>query len=317
MKLSCILKRVYVLCLTFLFLSACNNNEAHSSTYDSNKLSLVSKSVLDFYKKTLDLYYADVEPTGDPEYSIAYLYECYKKTPLVFEEKYRHSGREISLAGEDHCICYYVSKAFIEDIVYPFGLESSVIMDGLPGYFYLVDGYNKSVDCNLYQYSVSVNETSIPKYIGDYYLIDVVRFYQSSSEKDIKFVDFVGTKLEEQYRIINQERRNDTLKYRYGFNGEIDHHNGFIWLGYNLPSGPWISNVLANSSLQIVKENENDVVKETIVYHQPNIDSDSGYYDELNECVLSKDLIEKSYYDVRPHYLIAFDYFKLLRLFFR
>ncbi len=231
----------------------------------------------------------------------------------------------INLEVENQYLCYYVKKDVLDAVEWhfehgPFQDDCSLPWRKLTAYFegclygfYLDEQKNNELNnSKIMELIVGVDDKVIQSQIGDYYLLDIVRYYKDTNYNDDHyFIDFVD------YDILNNEVLIDTIKskelleYCFFKYDPIYRYTGKFSYLYAFENCAW----------NIEKDDVHEVVNELFCYQGLKSETNENYYNELNECIIRKTYIETQtrlyggrYYD-DVLYEITFDFNKLIELF--
>lgn len=274
------------------------NKEAHMEP--------VSEDVMSFYMNNA---YSKGSYLPRPITTISNIYNLYKNDPEEFNEMKENIG-VYNLVKENKLHCYYVNKELHEAVneQLKHGRRTSDIFLPWRGLTAYVEGfhyYNLSAsveDPQIMEMSVDIDIDSVDLVLNDYYLLDIVRYYNESSFEDFFFIDFVSYTESSGKAVIGASDTKDSIKYCSWTYGPIKSYlqtkkyYGFFW-------------TIDYLSFEITLENGIEVAKERFVFNQ----SDPSFYDDIEECIISKsNLVEDSN---SKSYDVTFDFNKLVKLF--
>ncbi len=275
------------------------NKEAHMEP--------VSEDVMSFYMNNA---YSKGNYLPIAPITISDIYNRYKNDPEVFNEMKEDIG-VYNLVKENKLHCYYVNKELHEAVNERLkqGRRTSdtfLPWRGLTAYVEGFHYYNLSASVNdpqIMEMSVDIDIDSVDLVLNDYYLLDIVRYYNDPNIDDFSFIDFVSYTESSGKAVIGASDTKDSIKCcSWTYNSTIKSYlqtkkyYGFFW-------------TVVYASFEITLENGIEVAKERFVFNQ----SDPSFYDDIEECIISKsNLVEgsnsKSYY-------VTFDFNKLVKLF--
>ena len=227
---------------------------------------------------------------------------------------------ELNMMGDDEYHCYYVTNEVYETIENQPGLEPSytvVPFRGLYAYMYLYQRFSDELkQQKIMECIVDINVDTFEINIGNYRLLDIVRYYKEVNYQDRPVIDFIPFFIEGGQAFIEKDyQKRDEFKYRfitldYPSSGKsIFENNQFKYI---------LNNSLANFSLLVEKEKDIEVVKTDIAYMSYIIKDNPNYYNEIDECIINKEFVYRFNYsngDYLDHYDAIFDYNKLVSLF--
>ena len=274
------------------------NKEAHMEP--------VSEDVMSFYMNNA---YSKGSYVPRPITTISDIYKLYKNDPEEFNEMKKNIG-VYNLVKENKLHCYYVNKELHEAVneQLKHGRRTSDIFLPWRGLTAYVEGfhyYNLSAsveDPQIMEMSVDIDIDSVDLVLNDYYLLDIVRYYNESSFEDFFYIDFVSYSEISGKAVIGASDTKDSIKYcSWTYNPissylQTKKYYGFFW-------------TIDYLSFEITLENGIEVAKERFVFNQ----SDPSFYDDIEECIISKsNLVEGSN---SKSYDVTFDFNKLVKLF--
>ena len=277
----------------------------HQSNVQSNQISMkpISNDVLSFYLKNSSFGFNDI-PSGT---SVGMLYNTYKQKPEQIADL-AQKKKIVSLSAESSLRCYYVTKEVHEAIEQQLFAEPDDFMlpwRGLTTYCY---GYNYGSWSNdlknaqLMEVVIDANTNQIDTNINDYYLLDIVRYYNDSSIENFTFVGFVSYSADDNKVLINLNDSKDSYKY---CSCTFTNPNKL----QNIANYSYVY-LLNYHSFEITQEDGIEVVNDTFGYLHRD---DPHYYDEIDNCIIRKTFIKsQANYDF---YDVTFDYEKLVKLF--
>lgn len=281
------------------------SSESSSSSIEQSqyKLEPISDELMSFYINNISSGSGDIPSKTN----ISTLYNAYKQSSEQFAELTKYQS-VYTLTGEDKYRCYYVTKD-VYDVVqnrYRFPWSNSMLpCRGLTVYF---DGYNngswsdvlKSHKIMQAELDVSVNSISFKQ--GEYYLLDIVRYYNDPQIDNYYFINFVSYEDYGDEILIKDNNHSGSFKYccfRFKPRGSILFLSDYVFICS-----------LVYVGVEIINENDVEVVKERFLYTHS---ADTHYYDDLEKCVVGKTYVESgSNYDT---YDVTFDYSKIAKLF--
>lgn len=276
----------------------------HQSNVQSNQIAMkpISNDVLSFYLKNTSFGSNDI-PSGT---SVGMLYNTYKQKPEQMADLAQK--KEIfSLSAESSLRCYYVTKEVLDAVDQQFVPPSDFMLPwrGLTAYCY---GYNHGSwsddlkNAQLMEVVIDAKTNQIDTNINDYYLLDIVRYYNDPNIDDFNFIDFISYSEDGNQVLINLSESKEFYKYcsctiinpnklqkriNYSYVYLLDYH-----------------------SFEITQEDGIEVVNDTFGYLHRD---DPHYYDEIDNCIIRKTYIKSQtncdFYDV------TFDYEELVKLF--
>lgn len=274
------------------------NKEAHMEP--------VSEDVMSFYMKNA---YSKGSAQPIQITTIKDIYNRYKNDPENFNIMKENIG-VYNLVKENKLHCYYVNKELheaVEDQLKHGRRTSDIFLPwrGLTAYVEGFHYYNLSAsveDPQIMEMSVDIDIDSVDLVLNDYYLLDIVRYYNESSFEDLVHIDFVSYTESSGKAVIGASDTKDSIKYcSWTYNPissylKTKKYYGFFW-------------TVDYASFEITLENGIEVAKERFVFNQ----SDPSFYDDIEECIISKsNLYEGSN---SKSYDVTFDFNKLVKLF--
>lgn len=277
----------------------------HQSNVQPNQIAMkpISNDVLSFYLKNSSFESNDI-PSGT---SVGMLYNTYKQKPERMVDLAQK--KEIySLSAESSLRCYYATKEVHEAVEQQLFAEPDDFMlpwRGLTAYCY---GYrygswpDNLKNAQLMEVVIDAETNQIETNINDYYLLDIVRYYNDSNVDDFNFIDFISYSKDDDQTLINLSESKDSYKYcscTFTSPNKLQNIANYSYVY-----------LLDYHSFEITQEDGIEVVNDTFGYLHRD---DSHYYDEIDNCVIRKSFIESQancdFYDV------TFDYDKLVKLF--
>lgn len=297
-----------------------SSNESSSSSLDDSKYNLkpISNDLMSFYERNINL------DEGSQEYhplSISYLYDTFKNKPDYFvsiKEKYM----QYDLIGENKYHCYYVTIDILDasNKAKPiFGSNYTIYFSvrGITNYFIArnTSMFSKEMmNQPILEMEVSSSIESVPTKIDNYYLLDIVRYYQPQANDNItsephSFICFSTYSEIDGYALIDQEANKDTLT----FCGNAYHD----YLDILPLNNYYLLNIFDYYNLEILNKNNVAVVIESFAFDSAYTKDNPAYYDDIESCIVSKEYAETTNYgnNTREFYDIVFDYKKIEGLF--
>ena len=289
----------------FAFVPYVADSVYHSLQKPNNQTNMrpISKELMSYYFDSCSSASGDLAGKA----SVAFLYSKYKQAPEEMDELIQRE-ETYTLKADEVIHCYYVTNdvydAVQKELLHASPDDFLMPWRGLTSYFNRYNSWDEYLkNQKIMELDVSVGAQSIKTIVDDYYLLDIVRYYNDLSIDNYSFVGFVDYDIENNQALINVDNTADSIKYfSYSFTNPNKLSNRpnycFLWaLDYN--------------SLKIAKENGVEVINETFGYLSH--DDNPHYYDDLDECVIKKTYVgsvgKKDYYDV------TFDFVKLIELF--
>ena len=276
----------------------------HQSNVQSNQIAMkpISNDVLSFYLKNTSFGSNDI-PSGT---SVGMLYNTYKQKPEQMADLAQK--KEIfSLSAESSLRCYYVTKEVLDAVNQQFVPPSDFMLPwrGLTAYCY---GYSYGSwpddlkNAQLMEAVIDASTNQIDTNINDYYLLDVVRYYNDPNIDDFSFIDFISYSADDNQALVNLVTSKDSYKF---CSCTFTNPNKL----QNIANYSYVY-LLDYHSFEITQEDGIEVVNDTFGYLHRD---DPHYYDEIDNCIIRKTFIKsQGNYDF---YDVTFDYEKLVKLF--
>ena len=250
--------------------------------------------------------------------SVGGLYNTYKQRPENMAELAQR--KEIyTLSGDKQFHCYYATKEVYdkvnEQLNFPPVDDSLVPYRHLTAYIYGYKNGNWSEELKnqqLMEITIPTSNNYIEYKIEDYYLLDIVRLYQDSNIDNFSFIGFANHQvIEGNQALIKKDSLKDSFKY---CSCTFTNPNKLT----KKINNSYLS-VLDYHSFEIETENGIEVVKTTFAFdsRHADVDNDLTYYDDINECIIKKELLDSSnnYGYLYERYNVTIDYNKLMTLF--
>lgn len=263
----------------------------------------ISDELISFYMENA---YSKGSASVRESFNIKNLYKYHKSIPEELD-RWRPYYWTYNLYAENRLHCYYVNKDLHEAVNEQLkqGRRTSDIFLPWRGLTAYVEGFHyyhlsASVeDPQIMDVDFDVNVDFVPLVLNDYYLLDIVRYYNEPSFEDyyIDFVDYFENDGKAIFDISNMKSYIKFGGWPYNPNAERQNHYHFY---YNIDY----------FSFEIMQENCIEVVKEKFTFSRL---FDYNYYDDIESCIIEKTLIESNQdYD---EYYVTFDYNKIIKLF--
>lgn len=242
--------------------------------------------------------------------SVGGIYNTYKQSP----EKMPDLAEKIeffSLRSENIFRCIYAKKEVCDAVEnessYYDLMENSVYpWRGLTAYFFGIrydDTWTDELkNSQLMEIDFNIEINQIKANVNDYYLLDIVRYYNDANIENFTFVDFVSYSKKNNEVLINFSESKGSLKYfscTFTSPNKYNKQRDFTYLC-----------LLDYHGVEIVQDDEAEIIKDVFRYSNK---TDPHYYDEIDACIIEKKFI-KTYADY-DYYEAIFNYDMLMKLF--
>lgn len=265
----------------------------------------ISEEVMSFYSNNISL--NGGSGSIPSRLNISSIYNSYKQSPEEFNALM--GGKTIfTLNGENKYHCYYVTKDVFEAVQNGLNNNAPRTDNVFPwrGLTVYIDSYKHGSwseelkNKQIMEADLDISFTSINIKNGDYYLLDIVRFYSDSQYNNFFFVDFVQYDKQDGEALIRIDSQKNSFKFcNFKFLPRTENPSDYAFVI-----------TLNNTSFEIILESNVEVVKERLNYLHT---FDQHYYDEIEECIINKIYVGSgSNFD---GYDVTFDYNKLATLF--
>lgn len=280
----------------------------------NNQISVepVSDELLSFYLKNTSFGSADL-PQGT---SVGMLYNTYKQHPERMSE-FTQRKEIFNLTAENKIHCYYVTKEVMDAVNQQFVPPSDFMLPwrGLTAYCY--GYYNLPEDLKaqeLMELEIDAESSIINAKINNYYLLDIVRFYSDSSIDDYHWIDFVDYKVKKNQTILYTNESKESISYctcTFTNPNKLSEKERIYNYSYLC--------ILDYHGFEIERDSNREVAIDTFAFdsRHADVDNDVTYYDDINACIISKELLSSSnnYGYLYQIYNVIFDFDKLVKLF--
>lgn len=270
----------------------------------------ISNDLFSFYLNNTSFGSADL-PEGT---SVGSLYDTYKQYPEKMNELAQR--KEIfNLTAEYKFHCYYVTKEVLDAVNKQFVPLYDYMLPwrGLTAYCYGYYALNLE-NTPLMEIELNSSGDYIKTKINNYYLLDIVRFYSDSSINNYYWIDFVNYSVKTKKAIINTNELKESINYctcTFANPNKLSKKDQIYNYSYLC--------ILDFHGFEIEKDNNREIAKDTFAFDSRHADADNDvtYYDDINKCILSKELLSSNDHNGYSYqvYNVIFDYDKLIELF--
>lgn len=268
----------------------------------------ISSDIMSLYARTTIGTY--VEP--GPSFTVASLYDYYNKYPEDWH-LFQENQMTYNLAAENKIRCYYVSKEVrdaVDTILTVVGRTNGIPWRNLNAYIY---GYNygkgssnfseELINQPIMEAILSEETPYIDEIVDGYYFLDIVRYFNDLDYEGFSFVDFVPYQFSDnRIKIDNSEFIKNYRCLVCRFSDANVRKEGCMF--------QYFTSVDYGAGIEILTKDNKEALRDKRFLYKTN--SDTHYYDRLDECIIEKTYVERSLSgDV---YDITFDYQKIVSL---
>ena len=198
-------------------------------------------------------------------------------------------GYTFSINDDSKKECLYLKSDVYERLEHSFIQMYGVYPNkGIYKYSHLVskESFDSNPNKDLLSYPIDSSVKQVPFQIDDYILLDVIKTYYDSNY-GFSFVDTIDFYTEDSVSYLKETSCYENKNYYYSLGPQIPENQHFLWC--------W---QLTFFGFEIQIEEGLRLYNGTIDYRKYKIEKDSSYYDELDSCLIKKELIEEydSYY---------------------
>ena len=229
------------------------------------------------------------------------------------------NSNEWNINGEMKYHCFYVTKEIYSTIeewspLLPDELFNNMPKRGITKFFYCnwcgyLHGGLDGQESNMMEMIIDSSVKKVSLQIGDYYLLDIVRYFKYERYPHFSLIDCVSYQTKKTKALIDQSEHKDKLRFRYLSLFDMEKQDSY----YSNRKYEFLNSML-DMSFEIIQENGLEMLFEKSEWrYYYHLDENPAYYDELDKCIVRiEEIVEEK--DCLLYKGIYYDYIKISNL---